>query len=152
IGAFLLLRRGATEALSVRGASMEVLADTIASAGAILAGVITLTTGWRYADPAVAAAIALMILPRAFRLGRAAVRILLEMAPHGVDLAAIRADLTTVPGVLDIHDLHVWTVTSGMESATAHLSVAPGADPAAVLGAARHTLADHGISHATVQV
>jgi cobalt-zinc-cadmium efflux system protein len=152
VGAYLLLRRGAAEALSVKGASMEVLADTVASLGAIVAGVVTLTTGWRYADPVVAAAIALMILPRAYGLGRAALRILLEVAPHGVDLTALRSELATVPGVLGVHDVHVWTVTSGMDSATAHLHVAAGTDPAAVLGAARHTLAGHGISHATVQV
>jgi cobalt-zinc-cadmium efflux system protein len=152
VGAFLLLRQGASEALSIRGASMEVAADTIASIGAIAAGVITATTGWRYADPIVAAGVALLIMPRAIALGRAAIRVLLEIAPRDVDLAAIHADLGTVPGVLDIHDLHVWTVTSGMECATAHLSVASAAASPDVLRAARATLAAHGIAHATVQV
>lgn len=152
IAAFALLRRGAREALSIRGASMEVLADTVASVGAIGAGVVTATTGWRYADPIVAAAVAILILPRAVALGRAAVRVLLEIAPRSVDLTAIRTDLGTVPGVLDVHDLHVWTVTSGMECATAHLSVAVDSESPVVLRAARAALAEHGISHATLQL
>ena len=152
VAAFTLLRRGAHEALSIRGASMEVLADTIASLGAIAAGVVIATTGWRYADPVVAAAVAVLILPRAVSLGRAAVRVLLEIAPRDVDVAAIRADLRTVPGVVDIHDLHVWTVTSGMECATAHLSVAADWPSHAVLQAARAALAGHGIWHATLQL
>jgi cobalt-zinc-cadmium efflux system protein len=152
VGAFALLRRGAAEALSVRGASMELLADTIASVGAIVAGAVIATTGWRYADPLVAAAVAVLIVPRAVALGRAATRVLLEIAPHGVDLGAIRTELVSLPGVVDIHDLHVWTVTSGMECATAHLSINAGSDAPAVLQAARSALAGHGIGHATVQL
>jgi cobalt-zinc-cadmium efflux system protein len=152
IGAFLLLRRGAAEALSIKGASMEVLADTIASVGAIIAGVVLTTTGWRYADPIVAAAVALMILPRAFALGRAAVRVLLEMAPRDIDMPKVEAQLKDISGVIDVHDLHIWTVTSGMESATAHLSVADDRAASAVLVKARECLKTHGIAHATVQI
>ena len=152
VWAFTLLRDGAQEALSVKGASMEVLADTIASVGAIIAGVVTVSTDWQYADPLVAAAVAVLILPRAVALGRAAVRVLLEIAPRNVDLDRVRTDLTDIAGVIDVHDLHVWTVTSGMESATAHLSVASGTAAAPVLDRARATLAGHGIAHATVQI
>jgi cobalt-zinc-cadmium efflux system protein len=152
VWAFLLLRRGAREALSIKGASMEVLADTIASVGAIIAGVVLVTTGWRYADPIVAAAVAIMIIPRAVGLGRAAVRVLLEVAPRDLDVSRMEAQLRDIAGVTDVHDLHVWTLTSGMESATAHLSVSDEHAAAAVLARARACLAAHGIEHATVQI
>jgi cobalt-zinc-cadmium efflux system protein len=152
VWAFTLLRRGAEEALSIKGASMEVLADTIASVGAIVAGVILVTTGWRYADPIVAAGVAAMILPRAVALGRAALRVLLEMAPRNVDIPGVEAQLKDIAGVVDVHDLHIWTVTSGMESATAHLSVANDGAAPTVLAKARACLAQHGIDHATVQI
>ncbi len=152
VGALALLRRGASEALSIRGASMEVLADSIASIGAIIAGAVIVTTGWQHADPIVAAAVAVLIVPRAVTLGRAALRVLLEMAPRDVDLERVQSDLGGISGVVGVHDLHVWTVTSGMESATAHLSVAAGTATAPVLERARATLSEHGIGHATVQI
>jgi cobalt-zinc-cadmium efflux system protein len=152
VWAVLLLRGGAQEALSIKGASMEVLADTVASVGAIIAGIVTVTTGWQYADPIVAAAVAVLIVPRAVALGRAAIRVLLEVAPRDMDLDQVQADLCDISGVTGVHDLHVWTVTSGMDSATAHLSVRAGTATASVLERARATLAEHGIAHATVQI
>jgi len=152
VAAFALLHRGAGEALSLRAASSEVLADAVASLGALAAGVLTWTTGWRYADPVIAAGIAALILPRAVGLARAALRVLLEAAPPGVDVDGVADALGALPGVVEVHDLHLWTLTSGMDAATAHLTVTDGADPAALLASARTVLAGHGVAHATVQL
>ncbi|PRX49207.1 cobalt-zinc-cadmium efflux system protein [Prauserella shujinwangii] len=150
---FLLLRDGAKESLNVRGAYLEVLADMIGSIGVIVSAVVTLTTGWRYADPLVGVAIGLFVLPRTVVLAGRALRILFQHAPHGVDVERINAELAALPGVEDVHDLHVWTLTSGMEVASAHLTIEPDADSAGVLSAARDLLArDHAIEHATLQV
>jgi cobalt-zinc-cadmium efflux system protein len=93
------------------------------------------------------------VVPRAFGLGRQAVRILVQAAPAHVDVQRMRLELAALPGVHDVHDVHVWTLTSGMEVGTAHLSIGAGTDPGTVLSAARHLLADgHGLPHFTVQV
>jgi cobalt-zinc-cadmium efflux system protein len=149
----LLLRDGARESLNVRGAHLEVLADLLGSVGVLLAGAVTLLTGWAYADPIVAIAIGLFVVPRAVGLGRQALRILVQAAPAHVDLPRVRSELAALAGVRDVHDVHVWTLTSGMEVGTAHLSIDADVDPGAVLSAARHLLADgHGLPHFTVQV
>lgn len=151
--AFFLLRGGAAESINVRAAYLEVVSDALGSVGVLVSGAILAITGWGYVDPIVAAAIGVFILPRAWRLGRDAVRILVQAAPPGVELELIRADLTAIPGVVDVHDLHVWTLTSEMEVATAHVMVAAGTDTHAVLDQARGMLADrHGLAHATLQV
>jgi cation diffusion facilitator family transporter len=151
--AFGLLRSGAGESITLRGAYLEVLADLLNSAGVIVAALVIATTGWRWADPAVALAVGLFILPRTWRLGRTAVRILVQAAPEHLDVAAVRDRLAGLPGVCDVHDLHVWTLTSGMEVASAHLTLETGAEPASVLAAAHSALReDFDISHATLQV
>ena len=151
--AFWLLREGAKESLNVEGAYLEVLADTIGSVGVIAAAVLLEVFGWAWVDPVIGAGIGLWILPRTWRLGRRAVRVLLQAAPDHVDLDALVADLTGIDGVLDVHDVHVWTLTSEMEAASAHLMVADGADSHGVLDQARHLLADrYGIEHGTFQV
>jgi cobalt-zinc-cadmium efflux system protein len=153
VAVFALLRDGAKESLNLRGAYLEVLADLLGSVGVLLAGAVTLLTGWAYADPLVAIAIGLFVVPRAIGLGRQAVRILVQAAPAHVDLQRVRAELAALPGVRDVHDVHVWTLTSGMEVGTAHLSIDALADPGTVLSAARRLLADdHGLPHFTVQV
>ena len=151
--AFWLLREGAKESLNVEGAYLEVLADTIGSVGVIAAAVLLEVFGWAWVDPVIGAGIGLWILPRTWRLGRRAVRVLLQAAPDHVDLDALVADLTGIDGVVDVHDVHVWTLTSEMEAASAHLMVADGADSHGVLDQARHLLADrYGIEHGTFQV
>lgn len=148
-----LLRAGAAESLNVEGAYLEVLADLAGSVGVIGAALITMLTGWPYADLIVAALIGLFILPRAWRLGGRAVRILVQAAPEGLDLEEISRGLEGVPGVEDVHDLHVWTLTSEMEVATVHLMIGEEVDPHPVLDQARSTLEDtYGIDHATLQV
>ncbi|GGK88519.1 cation diffusion facilitator family transporter [Mangrovihabitans endophyticus] len=153
IVAFALLRSGAQESINVRGAYLEVIGDLLGSVGVIIAAVVIATTGWSYADPVAAVAVALMILPRTFSLARQAVRILVQAAPAHLDVAAVRTRLAAVPGVADVHDLHVWTLTSGMEVASAHLSLSPAAELGTVLADAREALhRDFAIDHATLQV
>lgn len=151
--AFALLREGSKESLNVEGAYLEVLADTLGSVGVIIAAVLLEVFGWAWVDPVVGAAIGLWILPRTYRLGRQAVRILLQAAPPDVDLSALRADLAVIDGVVDVHDLHVWTLTSEMENASAHLMVSAGADSHTVLDQARDLLQTrYHVEHATLQV
>jgi cobalt-zinc-cadmium efflux system protein len=151
--AFLLLREGSKESLNVEGAYLEVMSDLIGSVGVIVGAIVLQVTGWTWVDPAVGVAIGVFILPRTWRLGAAAVRILVQAAPPGTDLAKMQADLGTVAGVVDVHDLHVWTLTSDMDVASAHLMVGVGVDHHGVLDAARDLLRDrYGIDHATLQV
>ncbi len=150
--AWWLLRTGAKESLNVEGAFLEVLADLVGSLGVIAAAVIMLTTGWQYADPLMGAAIGVFILPRAWRLGWRALHVLVEAAPEGLDLQRLRGELAAIPGVTGVHDVHVWTLTSEMDVATAHLVTREGTDSHPILDEARSVLEDHGVAHATVQV
>lgn len=151
--AFALLREGSKESLNVEGAYLEVLADTIGSVGVIAAAILLEVFGWAWIDPVIGACIGLWILPRTWRLGGRAVRILLQAAPKHLDLDALAQDLHAIPGVVDVHDLHVWTLTSEMESASAHLMTSDGTDSHSVLDQARQVLSDsYGIVHGTFQV
>jgi cobalt-zinc-cadmium efflux system protein len=151
--AFWLLRPGARESLNLRGAYLEVAADTLSSVGVIVAAVVLVTTGWPYVDPMIALGIALWVLPRAWMLGREALRILLQAAPADVPLDELHHELAAIDGVVDVHDVHVWTLTSGMEVATAHLMIHAGEDAHGVLDRARQVLIErYGVEHATLQV
>jgi cobalt-zinc-cadmium efflux system protein len=153
LAGFWLLRPGAAESVNVRGAYLEVLADLVGSIGVIVAVVMFWITGWQWVDPLVGAALGVWILPRTWRLASEAVRVLVQAAPENVDLAVLAGDLGRLPGVVDVHDLHVWTLTSEMDVATAHLVVADVDQSHAVLDRARELLTDHyGITHATLQV
>ncbi|SCL38195.1 cobalt-zinc-cadmium efflux system protein [Micromonospora rhizosphaerae] len=153
LAAFALLRGGAQVSINLRGAYLEVLGDLLGSLGVIAAALIIALTDWWWVDPLVAVAIGLFILPRTWRLGRAAVRILVQAAPEHLQVTAVHDRLAAVPGVAEVHDLHVWTLTSGMEVASAHLTIAPGADLGEVLAAARTALhEDFQIDHATLQI
>jgi cobalt-zinc-cadmium efflux system protein len=150
---FLLLRSGAKESLNMRGAYLEVLADLVGSIGVLVSAAVTIATGWRYADLIVGVAIGLWVLPRTWTLARRSLRILFQHSPERLDISQLTAALAAVPGVADVHDLHVWTLTSGMEVASAHITTTPGADPAQVLAAGQELLAhDYHIEHATLQV
>ena len=151
--AFLLLRAGAEESLNLRGAYLEVLADMVGSIGVVAGAAVIWVTGWNWVDPAIAVAIGVFILPRAARLGVEALRILLQHAPRTTDLGRITEDLGAIDGVVEVHDLHVWTLTSEMDVLTAHVVTLDGVDPHGVLDAARDVLStSHGIAHATLQV
>ena len=151
--AFLLLRAGSKESVNLQGAYLEVLSDMLGSVGVIVAAIVWGITGWSWVDPVIGAAIGVFILPRAWKLGREALRVLVQAAPARLDLTELQAELAGIGGVVDVHDLHVWTLTSEMEVATAHLMIAAGADSHAVLDRARELLAErHGIAHSTLQV
>jgi cobalt-zinc-cadmium efflux system protein len=146
----LLLRSSSKQSLAVRGAYMEVVADTVGSIGVLIAGIVTVTTHWPYADVVVAVLVALWVLPRAVSLARAALRILSESSPSHIDVDELRRALESVDGVIEVHDLHVWTLVPGKDMATAHLTSC--ADSVRVLEDARAVLAERGLAHATVQV
>ncbi len=151
--AFAILREGSKESLNVEGAYLEVLADTVGSVGVILAAVLVETLGLTWVDPVIAMLIGLWILPRTWRLGRRAVRVLLQAAPEHVDLAELERDLVGIDGVTEVHDLHVWTLTSAMDAASAHLVISAGTDPHGVLDQARELLSStYLIDHGTFQV
>lgn len=151
--AFVLLRAGANESINIEGAYLEVVADMVGSVGVIVAALAIELFGWRWADPVMGTLIGLWILPRSWRLGRQAVHVLLQSAPPRIDLSALRSDLRALPGVIDVHDLHVWTLTSEMEAVSAHLMVGEGVDHHGVLDQARHLVADrYRIDHGTFQV
>ncbi len=150
---FLLLRQGARESMNVEGAYLEVLADLLGSIAVVVAAIVIGTTGWEAADPIAAALIGLWVVPRTLKLARTALRVLLQSAPPDIDVEQMRTDLAALDGVVDVHDLHVWTLTSEMDVATAHLMVKVGDDGHAVLDAARDLLRDrYSIAHATLQV
>lgn len=135
------------------GAFIEVIADLISSLGVLAAALVIHYTGWVYADPIIGAGIGLFILPRAYRLGRKAIRVLDQAAPENIDLTQLRNRLSAIKGVEDVHDLHVWSLTSDMPVASVHLTAPTGADDAAVLDQARGLLRDEfGVTHATLQI
>ncbi|KOG28957.1 MULTISPECIES: cation diffusion facilitator family transporter [Streptomyces] len=122
-----LLVRGQKESLNVRGAYLEVLADALGSVTVIVAAGIIMATGWQYADPIASIVIGLMIVPRTVKLLRETLDVLLEAAPKGVDMGEVRAHILALPGVEGVHDLHAWTITSGMPVLSAHVVVDQGA-------------------------
>jgi cobalt-zinc-cadmium efflux system protein len=153
VGVLVLLRAGSRDNLNVRGAYFEVLADTLGSVGVIVAAAVLLAWAWDPIDAIVGVAIGLFMVPRAARLAWDALRVLSQIAPAHVDVDALAGDLEAINGVVDVHDLHVWTLTSAMDVVTAHLMVATTADHHAVLDQARVLLRDrYGIEHATLQV
>ncbi len=146
----LLLRAHSDTSLAVKGAYMEVVADTVGSIGVLIAGIVTVTTGWPYADVVVAVLVALWVLPRAISLARAALRILSESSPTHIDVEELRKALCDLDGVTEVHDLHVWTLVPGKDMVTAHLTST--ADAAKVLDEAKAVLTARGLEHATVQI
>jgi cobalt-zinc-cadmium efflux system protein len=122
----LLLRRGQAESLNVRGAFLEVASDALGAAAVIVTGVVIATTGFTRADPIASLAVGLLILPRTWQLLRETVDVLLEASPRGMDLSEVRRHMTTLNGVRDVHELHAWTITSGLPVLTAHVVVDPG--------------------------
>ncbi|MEV0256911.1 cation diffusion facilitator family transporter [Streptomyces sp. NPDC050732] len=118
-----LLMRGQKDSLNVRGAFLEVVADTLGSVTVIVASVVIMLTGWQAADPIASLVIGFMIVPRTVKLLKETLNVLLESAPEDVDMAEVRAHLLGLPGVEEVHDLHAWTITSGMPVLSAHIVV-----------------------------
>lgn len=149
---FRLLSSGSKESLNLKGASLEVLGDLLGSIGVIVAAIILFTTGWPYADPIIGVGIGLFILPRTWQLTRQALRILLEVAPPNINIAEVTSQVLAIDGVKAVHDLHVWTITSGMESASGHIVVEQGADYPSILTEVRALLREkYHVEHATIQ-
>jgi cobalt-zinc-cadmium efflux system protein len=148
-----LLRSGAGESLNLRGAYLEVLSDALGSLGVILAAVIIQTTGLFLVDPLISAAIGLFILPRTWGLMRQAIHILMEGVPSHLDLGEIEAAMRAAHGVRAVHDLHIWTLTSGKEAMSAHVLVDDLADGQHILGDLQELLRERfGIEHSTIQL
>lgn len=155
--ALFLLRSGRNVSLNVRGAYLEVLGDTLGSVAVVGAAIVIMKTGFLRADALASILIGFMIVPRAWMLLRDVVNVLLEATPRGVDLEDVRRHLLEAPGVVDVHDLHAWTITSGVPVLSAHIVVA--ADVAAdcgqgsVLDGLHECIAGHfDIEHSTFQL
>ncbi|MBA4181558.1 MAG: cation transporter [Anaerolinea sp.] len=148
-----LLISGSKDSLNVRGAFLEVAGDLLGSLGAIAAGIILLTTGWRYADPLFAAGVGVFILPRTFRLMKEAVDVLLEGTPRHLELDEIAGAMVGVANVQSVHDLHVWSVTSGFVALSGHVDVSERTDRQQVLVDLHRVLTGRfDIDHVTLQV
>jgi cobalt-zinc-cadmium efflux system protein len=151
--ALVMLRGGAAESLNVKGAYLEVVADAAGSVGVLVAGSLVAATGQPVWDTVVALGIGVFVAVRAAMLGRQVLAVLGQHAPADIDVDRVSADLCGIDGVIDIHDLHLWTLTSGMHVATAHLVTGDETTVQRVLDRARDVLLnEHGIAHATLQV
>ena len=148
-----LLRDAQRVSLNMRGAYLEVMGDFAGSVAVIVAAIVITLTGWTPADAVASALIGFLIIPRTWRLLRDAVDVLLEAAPKGIDLEEVRTHIRDVPGVADVHDLHAWTITSGVNVLSAHVVLDEGADPPAVLDELCSCLSgDFDIEHSTFQL
>lgn len=147
-----ILKSGSTESLNMKGAYFEVLSDMLTSIGVIIAGIIMLITGWYYADPIISAGIGLFIFPRTWALLKDAVAVLLEGTPTDVNLAELRESLAKIEGVSSIHDLHVWSLTSGVNAMSVHTVLADDSQHDVVLARVHEFVTKNfKISHVTVQ-
>ena len=155
IAGIMLLRKGSQTSLNVRGAFWHVISDTISSVGVIVAGIIIATTGWPYADPLVAMVIGVIILVGALRLVRDFVDILMEAVPRHIQIEDVVQQIKLVPGVGELHDIHVWTITSGIVALSAHVMIEDQMISLSteVRDNVNRMLADrYGISHTTLQL
>lgn len=149
----MILSGGRESNLNIRGAWLHVMADTLGSVGAISAGAAIYFFGWRWADPAASFVIAALVLYSAWGLVRETLDVLMEGVPKGISIEDVAAALKELPGVLDAHDLHVWSLTSGRNIATTHLIIEEDADHQHIIDTANRTLASRfAIAHATIQV
>jgi len=148
-----LLAGGSSESLNVKGAYFEVLSDMLGSLGVIIAAIVVLFTGWTIVDPIVGAGIGLFIVPRTWSLMKQAVHILMEGTPPEVDVTLVEAKLVAIPGVIAVDDLHIWTITSGLDAMSCHLVVDDMSKATAVLTAASATMrTEFGLAHTTIQI
>ncbi|MEI7873947.1 MAG: cation diffusion facilitator family transporter [Alphaproteobacteria bacterium] len=148
-----LLTAGSSESLNVKGAYFEAMADMLGSLGVIVAALVVMFTGWKLADPVIGAGIGLFIVPRTWMMLKQVVHILMEGTPPEVDIALLERKLLEIDGVTAVHDLHVWTITSGLDAMSCHLVVADMARARATLESAREAMkAGFGLDHTTIQV
>ncbi len=152
-----MLRRGAAHSINVRAAYLEVMGDLLGSLAVVVSAAIIALTGWRRADAVASAAVALLIVPRAVSLLREAVDVLLEATPKGISLEDVRRHLLEAPHVVDVHDVHAWTIASGLPVFSAHVVVEPAAiergESPQILAHLRNCLADNfALEHCTIQL
>ena len=148
-----LLSGGREESLNVRGAWLHVLSDALGSVGVIVAGLLIWAFGWRWSDPLASAFIGLLVIYSSWRLLAEAVSVLMESAPRGIDVDEVRTALAETPGVAAVHDLHVWTITSGLDAISVHVVVRDGEPQSLMLKKLRNLLHDRfGIDHVTIQI
>ncbi|HEY3279839.1 MAG TPA: cation diffusion facilitator family transporter [Gemmatimonadales bacterium] len=147
-----LLHAGHEHSLNQRGAYLHVLGDLLGSVGALTAGAVVVTTGWTLADPIISVLIGLLVLGSAWRLVKESTDILLEATPGHIAMADVHDRIVSVPGVDSVHDLHVWTVTSGVVAMSGHLVVRNPTDNQPVLEEVQGRMRDLGIHHVTVQM
>jgi cobalt-zinc-cadmium efflux system protein len=148
-----LLAGGRRESLNIRGAYLEVLGDLLGAAAVLVSGVVILLTGWQQADAVASLVVAALIVPRTISLLRDSIDVLLEATPHDVDLDHVRGHILDAPGVVDVHDLHAWTITSGMNVVSAHVVLGPDAQAGDVLDHLSTCLADDfDVDHSTFQL
>jgi cobalt-zinc-cadmium efflux system protein len=153
VAAAVVLARAGARSLNVRAALTHVLADLLGSIGVIAAGAVVLATGWEYADPIAALAIAVLVLLSSWRILRESVGILLEETPAGIDAVEVGHALAAGEGVVQVHDLHIWTITSGFPALAAHVLVERGSDAGAVRIELERMLHERfGLDHTTLQV
>jgi cobalt-zinc-cadmium efflux system protein len=153
VASALILARGQRESLTLRAAYLEVLGDMLGALAVLVAGIVVVTTGLDAADAIASILIGLMILPRTWHLLRESVDVLLEATPRGVDLGEVKAHILEAPGVEAVHDLHAWTITSGMNVVSAHVVVTSDANPGAILDHLGMCLSDDfDIDHSTFQL
>lgn len=148
-----LLVSGARESLNVKGAYFEVFADMLGSLGVIIAAAVVVWTGWELIDPIIGAGIGLFIVPRTWILLKQAIHILMEGTPPEIDMALLESRLLAIPGVVAVHDLHVWTITSGADAMSGHVVVTDFTSGREILAAAQEALkSDFGLTHVTIQI
>lgn len=152
VAAMRVLHHGHRHSLNVRGAYLHVVSDLLGSIGTLIAGAVIAFTGWTTADPLISIVIALLILVGAWRLLRESVDVLLEATPKHVSVGQVEQRIASIPGVSEVHDLHVWTVTSGMVAMTGHAVVADPARTQGVLETIRDRMGALDIHHVTMQI
>jgi cobalt-zinc-cadmium efflux system protein len=147
------LSAGSKESLNMRGAYFEVLSDMLGSLGVIVAALVVMFTGWNVVDPIIGAGIGLFIVPRTWNLLKEATSVLVEAAPTHIDVDQLRARLTKIPGVVEVHHLHVWTITSGIDAMSVHVVIDDATPERSALTAARKVaFEDFKLGHSTIQV
>jgi cobalt-zinc-cadmium efflux system protein len=148
-----VLSRAAGESLNVRAALLHVRADVLASAGVIAAALVLLLTGWERIDPLVSILIAVLVLASSWGILRESTEILMERTPSGIDAERVGVEMAALPGVIEVHDLHIWTITSGFPSLSAHVTVEAAADCHLIRLELEELLRDRfGLDHTTLQV
>jgi len=147
-----VLRSGSETSLNMKGAYLEVFADMLGSVAVILGSILIYFTGWKQIDPILAVVIGLWVLPRTWRLLSESLNILLEGVPAGIELQKVHSELSALPNVIEVHDLHIWSITSGQNSVTAHLLVNDTAISEQLLRDATEIVKRHGIEHSSFQI